>query len=156
MARLAGTIQGSSDDAIREILLRYRRLAVVGLSPRPTRASHRVAAHMRAAGYDITPVNPHCEEVLGIPCAPDLEAAAERGPVEIVDVFRRIEEIPSIVDHAIAVGAKVVWMQLGLVHEEAAATARQAGLQVVMDRCITIEWTRLLGDLDEAPATRDR
>lgn len=142
MAQLAGMAQGAPSDEIREILLRYRRLAVVGLSPRPSRPSYRVAAHMRAAGYDITPVNPRCDEVFGIPCVPDLAAAAELDPIEIVDIFRRPEEIPAVVDEAIAVGAKVIWMQLGLVHEQAGASARDAGLQVIMDRCIKIEHTR--------------
>lgn len=139
---------GAPSDEIREILLRCRRLAVVGLSPRPSRPSYRVAVHMRAAGYDITPVNPRCEEVFDISCVPDLAGAAELGPIEIVDIFRLPEEIPAVVDEAIAVDAKVIWMQLGLIHEQAAATARDAGLQVVMDRCIKIEHTRFFGGLN--------
>ena len=126
-----------------EILRRYRRIAVVGLSPKPHRASYNVAAYMQAAGYEITPVNPRCEDVLGETCVPDLAAAAELGPVEIVDIFRNVDAIPAIVDEAIEVGAKVIWMQLELVHEGAAARAREAGLAVVMDRCIKIEHARL-------------
>jgi len=140
--------QGSPSDDVRAILLRYRRLAVVGLSPNPSRPSYRVAVHMRAAGYDVTPVNPRCEEVLGVPCVPDLATAATLGPVEIVDIFRRVEEIPGIVDEAIAVDARVIWMQLGLVHEEAAAKARDTGLGVVMDRCTKLEHTRFFGGLN--------
>ena len=139
---------GAPHADVRDILLRYRRLAIVGLSPNTSRPSYRVAVHMRAAGYDITPVNPRCEEVLDTPCVPSLTAAAELGPVEIVDIFRRVEEIPAIVDEAIAVQAKVIWMQLGLIHEGAAATARAAGLQVVMDRCTKIEHNRFFGGLN--------
>jgi len=143
---------GAPAEEVRDILLRYRRLAIVGLSPNPGRPSYRVAVHMQAAGYDITPVNPRCDEVLDNPCVPHLTAAAELGPVEIVDIFRRAEEIPAIVDEAIVVEAKVIWMQLGLVHEEAAATAREAGLQVVMDRCAKIEHNRFFGGLDVGQA----
>lgn len=135
------------DDSIaRQMLQRYRRLAIVGLSPKRHRASHGVAAHMQAAGYEITPVNPRCDEVLGHACVPSLTAAAELGPVEIVDIFRRVEKIPAIVDEAIAVGAKVIWMQLGLRHEAAADTARRAGLSVVMDRCVKIEHAAMTAD----------
>ena len=102
-----------SDD-VRLILERYRRLAVVGLSPRPERPSYRAMVHMAANGYEITPVNPACEQVLGNPCVASLEEAAAQGPLEIVDIFRRPEDIPPIVDEAIELGAKVVWMQLGL------------------------------------------
>jgi len=134
-----------SDDILRDLLVRYRRIAVVGLSPNPARASHAVAAYMRAHGYDITPVNPVAAEVLGIPSASSLAEAAARGPLEIVDIFRRPSEIPTIVEAAIALGARVIWMQLGLADAEAAARARAAGLEVVMDRCIQIEHARLLG-----------
>ena len=148
MAHFAGMTSGAPSDEVRRILLRYRRLAVVGLSPNPARPSYRAMVHMRAYGYEITPVNPTCEEVLGAACVPDLDAAAARGPLEIVDVFRRPEEIPPIVDDSIRLGAKVVWMQLGLVHEEAAARARDAGLEVVMDRCIKMEHCRFFGGLN--------
>jgi predicted CoA-binding protein len=148
MARLAGISDGTPSDTIREILVRHRRIAVVGLSPNPARPSHRAAIHMMAAGYEITPVNPVCDEVLGRPCVPSLEAAAELGPLEIVNIFRRVEDIPPIVDQAIALEAKVIWMQLGLVEPESAARARAAGIAVVMDRCIKMEHCRFFGGLN--------
>jgi predicted CoA-binding protein len=145
---LAGMTQGAPSDDVRRILLRYRRLAVVGLSPTPSRPSYRAMVHMRAHGYDIVPVNPSCDEVLGFACAASLAEAAERGPLEIVDIFRKVEDIPPVVDEAIALGAKVVWMQLGLSHPEAAARARAAGLEVVQDRCIKMEHCRFFGGLN--------
>ena len=146
---LAGiSTDGPPTDEIRRILLRYRRLAVVGLSAERSRPSYRAMVHMAAAGYDITPVNPRCEEVLGVPCAASLAEAAERGPLEIVDVFRRVEEIPTVVDQAIELGAKVLWMQLGLRHDTAAERARAAGLEVIMDRCVKMEHCRFFGGLN--------
>jgi uncharacterized protein len=144
----AGVSDGAPSDAVRLILQRYRRLAVVGLSPRPERPSHRAMVHMRANGYDITPVNPMCSEVFGIPCVPDLAAAAERGPLEIVNIFRRPEDVPPIVDQAIALGARVVWMQLGISEPASAERARAAGLEVVENRCIKIEHCRFFGGLN--------
>jgi predicted CoA-binding protein len=145
---LAGMTQGAPSDEVRRILLRYRRLAVVGLSPTPSRPSYRAMVHMKAFGYDITPVNPAADEVLGFPAVPTLAAAAAQGPHEIVDIFRRVEDIPPIVDEAIELGAKVVWMQLGLSHPEAATRARAAGLLVVEDRCIKMEHCRYFGGLN--------
>ena len=145
---LAGMTQGAPSDEVRRILLRYRRLAVVGLSPTPSRPSYRAMVHMRAFGYDITPVNPSADEVLGFPAVPTLAAAAALGPLEIVDIFRRVEDIPPIVDEAIELGAKVIWMQLGLSHPEAAARARAAGLLVVEDRCVKMEHCRYFGGLN--------
>ena len=136
-----------SDDVLL-FLVRYRRLAVVGLSPRPERPSHRAMVHMAANGYEITPVNPACEQVLGNPCVASLEEAAAQGPLEVVDIFRRPEDIPPIVDEAIELGARVVWMQLGLSSPEAAARARDAGLEVVEDRCIKMEHCRFFGGLN--------
>ena len=104
--------------------------------------------HMAANGYEIIPVNPTCDEVIGIPCVATLEAAAELGPLEIVDVFRRPEDVPPVVDEAIALGAKVVWMQLGISEPESAARARDAGLEVVEDRCIKMEHCRFFGGLN--------
>ena len=145
----AGMSSGAPpSDGVRLILERYRRLAVVGLSPRPDRPSHRAMVHMAANGYDITPVNPSCEEVLGYPCVASLEEAAGQGPLEIVDIFRRPEDIPPIVDEAIDLGAKVIWMQLGLTSPEAAARARDAGLEVVEDRCVKMEHCRFFGGLN--------
>jgi uncharacterized protein len=117
-----------------EILRRYRTIAVVGLSNDPRRDSHSVSQYMQAADYRIIPVNPEETEVLGEKAYPDLASVPE--PVEIVDIFRRPEYIPAIVDEAIAIGAKVIWMQQGIVNETAAATARAAGLEVVMNSCI--------------------
>lgn len=117
-----------------EILRRYRTIAVVGLSNDPRRDSHSVSQYMQAAGYRVIPVNPGETEVLGEKAYPDLAAVPE--PVEIVDIFRRPEYVPAIVDQAIAIGAKVIWMQQGIVNEAAAAKARAAGLEVVMNSCI--------------------
>ncbi len=116
------------------ILREARRIAVVGISARPERDSHRVAAYLQAAGYDIVPVNPLCVRVLGLCCCVSLRDAP--GPIDVVDVFRRPELIEPVVDDAIAIGARVLWLQDGVVNEAAAARARAAGLRVVMDRCM--------------------
>jgi len=123
------------------ILKGYRSVAVVGLSPDLNRASHRVAAYLAHHGYEIIPVNPNVEEMLGMLSYPDLQSLPQS--VEIVDIFRRSEEVPPIVDEAIKIGAKVVWMQEGITNEEAAAKARDAGLLVVMDKCMLKEHRRL-------------
>jgi len=128
---------------IRSILEEGKIVAVVGLSPRPERDSHRVAKYLQGQGYRIIPVNPNAEEVLGERSYPNLASVPE--PIDIVDVFRRSEAVPGIVEEAIKVGARTVWMQQGVIHEEAAARAREAGLQVVMDRCIMIEHRRYFG-----------
>ena len=119
---------------IPELLRSSRTIAVVGLSSNPLRSSHGVAEYMQQRGYRIFPVNPNESEVLGEKCYARLEDVPEK--IDIVDVFRRSEFVPDIVDAAIRVGARAVWMQEGVTHEEAAARARQAGLAVVMDRCI--------------------
>ncbi len=124
-----------------EILRKYRTIAVVGLSSDETRESLGVAAYMQAAGYRIVPVNPVETEVLGEKAYPTVVSIPSQ--VEIVDVFRRPEALPGVVDDAIAAGAKVIWMQEGIVNEEAAATARAAGLEVVMDSCIRTEHRRM-------------
>lgn len=116
------------------ILRELRRVAVVGISDRPERDSHRVAAYLQRVGYTIVPVNPNVREVLGLRCWPDLDVAPK--PIEVVDVFRRSELVPPVVEAAIRIGAKAIWMQDGVVHEQAAAQARAAGLLVVMDRCM--------------------
>jgi len=126
---------------MKEMLTKYRTVAVVGLSPDAGKPSHEVAAYLKRAGFRIIPVNPACAEVLGETCYPTL--AEVPGEVEIVDVFRRSEFLPEIVEQAIAKGAKVVWMQEGVVNEPAAARGREAGLQVVMDRCILKEHMRV-------------
>jgi predicted CoA-binding protein len=121
----------------KEILEKYKKIAVVGLSNNPWRASFGVSRFMQTVGYDITPVNPNETEVLGRKAYATLDEVPE--PLEIVNIFRRPEFVPDVVDAAIRRGAKVIWMQEGVVHEEAAQRARAAGLDVVMDRCILKE-----------------
>jgi predicted CoA-binding protein len=116
-------------------------IAVVGLSAKPGRPSYGVAKYLQEVGYRIIPVNPHETEVLGEKCYPNLEAVPER--VDIVDIFRRSDFVPEIVESAVRMGARAVWMQQGIVDAEAAARAEAAGLQVVMDRCILREHVRL-------------
>ena len=129
-------------EEIRDILRSARTIAVVGLSDDPSRPSHGVAAYLQAQGYRIIPVNPGVREVLGEKAHARLEDVPEK--IDVVDVFRRPEHVPAIVDAAIAIGAKVVWLQDGVVHEAAAAKARAAGLRVVMDRCMLRDHRRLL------------
>jgi len=129
---------------LRRILTDYKRVAVVGLSDNSTRPSNVVAKYLLRQGFEVIPVNPKYDEILGQKCYPDLTSIPT--PVDIVDLFRRIEHVPPLVDDAIAIGAKVVWMQLDIVHEEAAQKARAAGLEVIMNRCIKIEYARLFGD----------
>lgn len=127
---------------IPELLRSSRTIAVVGLSSNPVRASNGVAAYMQRAGYRIIPVNPHETEVLGEKSYARLEDIPEK--IDIVDIFRRPEHVPEIVAAAIRVGAKAVWMQEGVIHDAAAERARQAGLEVVMDRCILKDHRRLV------------
>jgi uncharacterized protein len=126
---------------IPELLKTSRTIAVVGLSNKRFRPSHGVAEYMQRNGYRIIPVNPFEQTVLGEQCYPDLGSVRER--VDIVDIFRRAEFVPEIVEAAIRIGARAVWMQEGVVHEEAAARARAAGLEVVMDRCILKDHRRM-------------
>jgi uncharacterized protein len=134
----------ASPEEVGEILQNYRTIAVVGLSTDAGRPSYQVAQYLQGHGYRIIPVNPGCTEVLGEKCYPGLKEIPF--PVEVVDIFRKVEAIPGIVDEAIQVGAKVVWMQLHLVEPRAAQKAREAGLQVVMDRCMKIEHGQRLKD----------
>jgi predicted CoA-binding protein len=127
---------------IRRILLYSQTIAIVGLSPKPHRPSNQVARYLMEAGYRIIPVNPGQDTILGLPCYPNLLAIPAQ--VDLVDIFRRQEEVLPIVEEAIAIGAKFVWMQEGIVNEEAAAKARAAGLEVVMDRCTKIDHMNLL------------
>jgi predicted CoA-binding protein len=127
------------------ILERYQHIAMVGLSSNPFRPSHFAAIYLLAEGYDVIPVNPREKQVLGRQCYPSLRDIP--GPVEVVDIFRDPSAVPAIVEEAIAIGAKVIWMQLGVIHDPAAERARQAGLQVVMDRCMKIEHARFFGGL---------
>ena len=126
---------------ISEILRVGRTIAVVGLSAKRYRPSYGVAEYMQRAGYRIIPVNPHETEILGEKCYPDVESVPE--PIDIVDIFRRSEFVPGIVEAAIRKGAKAIWMQEGVIHEEAARRAQEAGLEVVMDRCILKDHRRL-------------
>lgn len=131
---------------LRRILLKHRTIAVVGLSAHWHRPSFFAAKYMLDHGYTVIPVNPVYPEVLGQKCYPSLREVPQR--VDIVDCFRRAGEMPALADEAIAIGAKVVWMQLGVVNAEAARKAEAAGLEVVMDRCIKIEHARLFGGLN--------
>ncbi len=127
-------VPGAAVDPITELLKTSRTIAVVGLSSNRSRPSYGVAEYLQSVGYRIIPVNPNESEVLGEKSYPGLEAIPEK--VEIVDIFRRPEAVPEVVESAIRIGAKAVWMQEGVMHPEAAERARQAGLAVVMDRCI--------------------
>jgi hypothetical protein len=124
-------------EEIKAILESNKTVAIVGLSPKPERDSHKVAKYLKEHGYKIVPVNPGQKEILGERCYPDLRAIPFL--VDIVDIFRKPEAIPAIVDEAVEIGAKVIWMQLGIAHNQAADKARKAGLDVVMSKCIKIE-----------------
>lgn len=131
------------DDRVREILSGMKRVAVVGISPKEDRASHGIARFLIGRGVEVLGVNPVLTEpVLGAPLYRSVRDVP--GPIDVVDVFRRSEAVPPIVDDAIAAGAKVVWLQEGVVHEKAAARALAAGLDVIMDRCLYKEWLRLM------------
>ena len=125
-----------------KILNEYRTIAVVGASPNPERASYGVASYLMEQGYHVIPVNPNAREVLGKTSYPNLSSVPEK--VGVVDIFRRSEEVVPIVEEAIKIGAKAVWMQEGIINEEAAARARAAGLLVVMDKCMFKEHHRLM------------
>lgn len=125
----------------KQILESYRNIAVVGLSANPQKPSYAVGSYLKEQGYRIIPVNPKEEEILGEKSYPDL--AAVPGPVEVVDIFRKSEDVLPIVQEAVEVGARAVWMQEGVVNEEAADYARKAGLKVVMDKCMRREHIRL-------------
>jgi hypothetical protein len=133
-----------TEPQIRDILKRARTIAMVGASDKPDRDSYQVMAYLIANGYRVIPVNPTVEAIQGERSYPTLAAIPVK--VDIVDVFRRSDAVPPVVDEAIAIGAPVVWMQLGVVNEEAAQTARAAGMAVVMDRCMKVEHRRLIGD----------
>ena len=135
-------------NTLRSILTQYKRIAMVGLSADWSRPSNFVAKYLLEHDFDVIPVNPRYDEILGQKCYPDL--AAIPTPVDIVDLFQKAERIPPFVDAAIDMNAAIVWMQLGIVHESAADKARAAGLTVVMDRCMKIEYARLFGGLNTA------
>jgi predicted CoA-binding protein len=130
----------TSPEEIESILKETRTIAVVGLSNRPDRASYRVAAYMQQQGYRILPVNPAVEEVLGEKAYASLEEIPE--PIDLVNVFRRPEHVPPLIDSAIAIAARGIWLQLGIVSNASLAKARQAGLRTVQNRCLMVEHRR--------------
>jgi predicted CoA-binding protein len=132
----------NQDNEIKEALTKYKRIAVVGLSPNPDRPSFGVSHYMQSEGYEIVPVRPGGEVILGVKSVENLEKVP--APVEIVDVFRNSDAVPDIVDEAIAVGAKVLWLQEGVTHSDAEAKAKKAGLKVFSNLCILKEHARLL------------
>ena len=135
------SFQNPTDETIRAILSTPQTIAVMGCSPSPDRDSHRIAQLLQRKGHRMIPVNPGHEEILGEKCYPTLRDIPVQ--IDMVDIFRRSEFVAPIVDEAVAVGAKIVWMQLGVIDAEAAKKAQQAGLIVVMDRCPAIEYRRL-------------
>ncbi|HTY09471.1 MAG TPA: CoA-binding protein [Bacteroidota bacterium] len=132
----------TDDTGIKSILTSAKTIAVVGASPKPWRDSGSIAQFLSEKHYTVYPVNPKYQEVLGMKCYPDLTALPEK--IDIVDIFRASSEVELVVDEAILVGAKCVWMQLGVVNERAAAKAESAGITVIMDRCIAIEYRALM------------
>lgn len=131
-----------SDDEIREILTRPMTVAVVGCSPDPNRDSHKIARALQTMGHRVIPVNPQAREILGLRCYGSLRHIEQR--VHMVDVFRRSEVVPAIVEDTVAIAAGILWLQLGIIHEAAAARACAAGITVVMDRCPAVEYRRLV------------
>ena len=133
--------QNPPDETIKALLSRPQTVAVVGCSPDPQRDSHRIAQLLKAKGHRVIPVNPGHQTMINETCYASLRDIPEQ--VDMVDIFRRSEHVAPIVDEAIEAGAKIIWMQLGVIDEEAAVKAQQAGLTVVMDRCPAIEYRRL-------------
>lgn len=133
---------------LRRVLQLNRTIAVVGLSASWNRPSYFAAKYMQERGYTIIPVNPGASEILGVKCYPDL--ASVPVPVDMVDVFRKPEDVVPIAEEAVRIGAKCLWLQLGVINDEAVALADAAGLEVVMDRCVKIEYARLFGGLNYA------
>ena len=131
------------NDLEKELLKNARTIAVVGLSPNPDRPSYRVSCYMQAYGYKIIPVNPSITEALGEKAYPSLKDIPEK--VDIVNIFRRSEDVPPVVDEAIAIKARVLWMQQGIVNEAVARKAESAGMTVIMDRCIMVSHDHWLG-----------
>ena len=131
---------------LRRILTEYKRVAVVGLSADWWRPSFFAAKYLLEHGFEVIPVNPKYEEILGQKCYPDLKSIPT--PIDIVNLFQRAERVPLFIDDAIEIGAEVVWMQLNVINQQAAEKARDAGLEVVMDRCMKIEFARIFGGLN--------
>jgi predicted CoA-binding protein len=138
---LRGLTMAATSAEIEKILKESKVIAVVGLSDNPSRPSFEVALYLKARGYQIIPINPNISEWNGIRAYPNLTALGQK--VDIVDIFRKSEDVLPVVKEAIAIGAKTIWMQLGVVNEEAADLARKAGLNVVMDKCIKIEHAKM-------------
>ncbi len=139
----AGMTDALPDTELRTLLARTRTVAVVGLSASLHRTSHGVASYMYAHGFRIIPINPNVPEVFGQKAYGTLAEAARHAHIDLVNVFRRSEDVPPVIDEAVAIGAPAVWLQLGIRHDGAAAKARAAGLVVVQDRCIMVEHRRL-------------
>ena len=150
MREFADGRQAPTSQPLRRILHDNRRIAVVGISAEWHRPSFFVGKYLLEHGYTMIPVNPKYRELLGQVCYPDLASARAAGAIDMVDCFRKAEDIGPLADQAIAIGAKTLWMQLGVVNEAAADKARAAGLDVVMNRCVKIEHGRLFGGLNWA------
>ena len=133
----------NNDQTMKDILQSAKTIASVGLSSNQEKESFWIASYLKEQGYRLIPVNPTADEILGEKAYPDLESIPEK--IDVVQVFRRSEDVPPVVDSAIKAGAKVVWMQAGIVNEEAAQKAREAGLEVVMDACMRMTHQRLIG-----------
>ena len=142
---VAGTVFATPWTDRLRILQDYQHIAMVGLSSNPYRPSHFAARYLLAEGYNVIPVNPREQEILGRACYPTVKDIP--GPVEVVDIFRAPKDVPPIVEQAIEIGAKVIWMQFGVINYEAAQRARDAGLEVVMDQCMKVEHARFFGGL---------
>ena len=135
-------LTNAGDEEIDRLIAGAKNIAVVGLSTKPERDSFKVAKYLRDRGYNIIPVNPMADEILGVKSYPTLKDIPAETHIDIVDIFRKIDAIPAIVEESIEIGAGAVWMQLGLAHNESAEKARAAGLQVVMSKCLKIEHAR--------------
>ena len=134
----------NDDQMMRDILLSAKTIASVGLSSNQQKESYWIVSYLKDQGYRVIPVNPTADEILGEKAYPDLESVPEK--IDVVQVFRKPEDVMPVVESAIKVGARVVWMQEGIVNEEAAQRAREAGLQVVMDACMRVTHRRLIGE----------
>jgi len=132
----------TKDEDLKKLLIETKTIAVVGASPKLWRDSGAISEFLNKRGYKVFPVNPKYHEVLGMKCYPDLKSIPET--IDMVDIFRNPDEVGPVIDEAIVVGAKSVWMQLGVINETAASAAEKAGLSVVMDRCIAIEHRALM------------
>ena len=132
--------------SLRRILTKNKRVAMIGLSADWWRPSFFAAKYLLEHGFEVTPVNPKYDEILGQKCFPDLKSIPT--PIDVVDLFQKANRVPLFIDDAVDIGARVFWMQLGVVNQDAAQKARGAGLEVVMDRCMKIEFARLFGGLN--------